>query len=119
MGILEKLFELHFHSPAERVQPIQGQLGGSGRQIVRLANNRFSAIGIHHGVREEFGAHEQRAIGRNLEAKYQWEQVLSLKPDSDLVTTIETKLKSGLADSPETKAANRTGALAPGQKVAE
>ncbi len=56
-------------------------------------------------------------IGRNLEARYQWQQVLSLKPDSDLVTSIETKLKSGLPDSPETKAANRTGA--PGQKVAE
>src|SRR2546421_13020879 len=53
MGILEKLFERHFHSQAERVQPIQGQLGGSGRQIIRLANNSFSAIGVHYEVREE------------------------------------------------------------------
>ena len=56
-------------------------------------------------------------IGRTLEAKYQWQQVLSLKPDSDLVAEIEHKLKSGLPDSLETKAANR--AVPPRQKVAE
>jgi len=56
MGILEKLFERHFHTPAERVEPIQGQLGGSGRQIIRLANAGFSAIGIQHPVREENAA---------------------------------------------------------------
>jgi aminoglycoside/choline kinase family phosphotransferase len=53
MGILEQLFERHFHSQPERVQAIQGQLGGSGRQIIRLSNNRHSVIGIQHGVREE------------------------------------------------------------------
>jgi len=36
MDILKKLFEQHFHSPAERVQPLQGELGGSGRKIIRL-----------------------------------------------------------------------------------
>ena len=36
MDVLKKLFEQHFHSPVERVQPLQGQLGGSGRKIVRL-----------------------------------------------------------------------------------
>jgi len=53
MGILEKLFEQHFHSPAERVKAIQGELGGSGRQIIRLSGGTHSAIGIQHGVREE------------------------------------------------------------------
>ncbi len=53
MDVLKQLFELHFHSPAERVQPLQGQLGGSGRKIVRLANAKVSAIGILYGVREE------------------------------------------------------------------
>jgi aminoglycoside/choline kinase family phosphotransferase len=53
MDVLNELFEQHFHSPAGRVQPLQGQLGGSGRKIIRLANDRFSAIGILHGVREE------------------------------------------------------------------
>ncbi len=56
MGILETLFEKHFRSPAERVHSIQGQLGGSGRHIIRLANGKFSAIGILHGVREENAA---------------------------------------------------------------
>ena len=46
MDILKQLFERHFNSPAERVQPLQGQLGGSGRKIVRLANEKASAIGI-------------------------------------------------------------------------
>jgi aminoglycoside/choline kinase family phosphotransferase len=53
MDVLKKLFEQHFHSPAARVQPLQGQLGGSGRQIIRLANEISSAIGILYGVHEE------------------------------------------------------------------
>ena len=56
MDILKQLFERHFHSPAERVQPLQGQLGGSGRKIVRLANEKVSAIGILYDVREENAA---------------------------------------------------------------
>src|SRR6266849_6298145 len=56
MDVLEKLFEQHFHTPVERVQPLQGQLGGSGRRIIRLASEKFSAIGIRHEVREENAA---------------------------------------------------------------
>ena len=36
--------------------PLQGELGGSGRKIIRLANERSSAIGILYGVREENAA---------------------------------------------------------------
>ncbi len=53
MDILKQLFEQHFHSTVERVQPLQGQLGGSGRKIIRLAGEKISAIGILHDVREE------------------------------------------------------------------
>jgi aminoglycoside/choline kinase family phosphotransferase len=53
MDVLKKLFEQHFHSPVGRVQPLQGQLGGSGRKIVRLANEEASAIGVLYDVREE------------------------------------------------------------------
>src|SRR6266403_6144625 len=53
MDVLKQLFERHFHSPAERVQPLLGQLGGSGRKIVRLANEKVTAIGILYDVREE------------------------------------------------------------------
>src|SRR6266850_1271429 len=53
MDILKKLFEQHFHLPVEQVQPLQGQLGGSGRNIIRLAGGKFSAIGILYGVLEE------------------------------------------------------------------
>jgi len=56
MDILPKLFEEHFHRPVERVQPLQGQLGGSGRNIVRLSSGEFSAIGILYDVREENAA---------------------------------------------------------------
>ena len=56
MAILEQLFERHFHAPATRVQALQGQLGGSGRSIIRLANNNHTAIGILHSVREENAA---------------------------------------------------------------
>src|SRR5271166_5666251 len=53
MDVLQKLFEQRIHTPAARIQPLQGELGGSGRKIVRLANDQVSAIGILYGVREE------------------------------------------------------------------
>jgi len=53
MDVLKKLFEQHFQSPVVRVQPLQGQLGGSGRRIIRLAGKDLSAIGILYDVREE------------------------------------------------------------------
>src|SRR2546430_4876364 len=56
MDLLKSLFERHFHAPADRVQPLQGELGGSGRKIIRLSNERASAIGILYGVREENAA---------------------------------------------------------------
>jgi aminoglycoside/choline kinase family phosphotransferase len=56
MDLLKELFEQHFHSPPDRVLPLQGELGGSGRKIIRLANEKASAIGILYGVREENAA---------------------------------------------------------------
>ena len=56
MNVLKKLFEQHFRSPVERVQPLQGQLGGSGRKIIRLTGGEFSAIGVLYDVREENAA---------------------------------------------------------------
>src|ERR1700722_7349804 len=60
INILKHLFEQHFHAPPERVQPLQGQLGGSGPVIVRLETggksyfqSSHSAIGILDDVREE------------------------------------------------------------------
>jgi len=53
MDVLNRLFEKHFHSPVVRVQPLQGQLGGSGRKIIRLAGEEVSAVGILYDVREE------------------------------------------------------------------
>src|SRR5580692_5238844 len=53
MEVLSRLFERHFHSPVARAEPLQGQLGGSGRKIIRLASGNISAIGILYDVREE------------------------------------------------------------------
>lgn len=53
MDILKKLFEEHYGFPPTEAKPIQGQLGGSGRIIVRLAGSGISAIGILSTVREE------------------------------------------------------------------
>ena len=53
MDVLSRLFQQYFHLPVERVQPLQGQLGGSGRKIIRLANNQVSAVGVLYDVREE------------------------------------------------------------------
>jgi len=56
MDVLNRLFEEHFHSPVVRVQPLQGKLGGSGRQIIRLAGEKATAVGILYNVREENAA---------------------------------------------------------------
>jgi aminoglycoside/choline kinase family phosphotransferase len=53
MDVLQQLFEQRFGSPVTRVQPLQGQLSASGRRIIRLANDKISAIGILYEVREE------------------------------------------------------------------
>jgi aminoglycoside/choline kinase family phosphotransferase len=53
MEILKRLFEQRFSVPAERVEPLQGKLGGSGRAIVRVSGGGISAIGILYSVREE------------------------------------------------------------------
>src|SRR5450755_102447 len=50
------MFEEHFGLPVTRVQPLQGELGGSGRQIIRLSGATSAAIGIVYGVREENAA---------------------------------------------------------------
>src|SRR6266851_1215303 len=56
LDVLKKLFEQHFQAPPERVQPLQGELGGSGRKIIRFSNEKHHAIGILYGVREENAA---------------------------------------------------------------
>jgi len=62
MDILANLFEQHFRVPVAEVKPLQGQLGGSGRRIVRLVGKapngkpsprQARAVGILYGVREE------------------------------------------------------------------
>jgi aminoglycoside/choline kinase family phosphotransferase len=53
MDVLKRLFEQKFRVPAEQARPLQGQLGGSGRAIVRLSGGGFRAIGIQYAVREE------------------------------------------------------------------
>lgn len=53
MEVLQNLFERHFHTPAARIHPLQGHLGGSGRNIIRLSSDQASAIGILYNVREE------------------------------------------------------------------
>jgi aminoglycoside/choline kinase family phosphotransferase len=56
MDVLKQLFQRYFRLPVERVEPLQGALGGSGRNIFRLAHQDRSAVGILYGVREENAA---------------------------------------------------------------
>src|ERR1035438_8416088 len=53
MDILNQLFEQHFHTPVDKAEPLHGHLGASGRNILRLASEKFSAIGVRYNVREE------------------------------------------------------------------
>src|SRR5215469_14586059 len=56
LDVLARLFEQHFGVPPEHVKSLQGELGGSGRNIVRLTRGGSSAIGILYPVREENAA---------------------------------------------------------------
>ncbi|MGB2624165.1 MAG: RNase adapter RapZ [Candidatus Acidiferrum sp.] len=56
IDILKSLFEQHFHATVDHVQPLQGELGGSGRKIIRLIAGPRTAIGILYNVREENAA---------------------------------------------------------------
>jgi hypothetical protein len=53
MDVLKQLFEKHFRLAVEHIQPLQGELGGSGRNIIRLSAGKTSAIGVLYSVREE------------------------------------------------------------------
>jgi aminoglycoside/choline kinase family phosphotransferase len=53
MDVLQKLFEQYFRVPPKSVHPLQGELGGSGRKIIRLSSDKLSAIGILYDVHEE------------------------------------------------------------------
>lgn len=53
MDVLKQLYESHFQSPVLSVVPLQGELGGSGRRIIRLSGQPGTAIGILYDVREE------------------------------------------------------------------
>src|ERR1700691_3410755 len=53
MDVLKKLFEQRFQTPPDRIHALQGELGGSGRKIIRLGSAQVNAIGILYGVREE------------------------------------------------------------------
>ena len=53
MDVLKQLYESHFQSPVLSIVPLQGELGGSGRRIIRLSGQPGTAIGILYDVREE------------------------------------------------------------------
>ena len=53
MDVLKQLYDQYFRVPVVRVQPLEGQLGGSERRIIRLASENLSAIGVLYHVREE------------------------------------------------------------------
>lgn len=53
IDVLKTLFEQHFRLPVALVHPLQGELGGSGRNIIRLSHQDRSAVGILYEVREE------------------------------------------------------------------
>src|SRR5207302_2248629 len=56
LELLKNLFEQHFHAPPESILPLQGELVGSGRKIIRLVNKKHRAIGILYSIREENAA---------------------------------------------------------------
>jgi aminoglycoside/choline kinase family phosphotransferase len=116
MDVLIRLFEQHFHSPADNVKPLHGQLGGSGRAIVRLSRGENRAIGILYPVREEnvafleFSKHFRRH-GLPVPEIYAEDLSLGAYLEEDLgdITLFDflTKNRSGDAIAPEVVEAYR------------
>jgi aminoglycoside/choline kinase family phosphotransferase len=63
IDVLKGLFEQHFHAQPERVQPLQGQLGGSGRVIVRLSGGEQNKARLTSGGQSDAQDNAQSAIG--------------------------------------------------------
>ena len=42
-------------------------------------------------------------IGRKIEARFQWQRALVLKPDADRIQDIQNKIDNGLPDAPPVK----------------
>ena len=53
MDVLKRLFEKRFHAEVEKIEPLQGKLGGSGRAILRMHGGGFVAIGVVYSVLDE------------------------------------------------------------------
>ena len=53
MDDLRTLFEQKFGSSVTRIDPVEGDLGGSARKIIRLTADALTAIGVFYEVREE------------------------------------------------------------------
>ncbi len=53
MDVLAQLFEGHFRTPVNKAEPLRGELGASGRRMVRLTGGKVTAIGVRYDVREE------------------------------------------------------------------
>lgn len=53
MDVLKELFQQRFGAAVDRVEPLQGHLGASGRNIIRLSGGGHTAIGVLYDVREE------------------------------------------------------------------
>ena len=109
MDILKNLFEQHFGQPVDHVQPVQGELGGSGRKIIRLRGGRETAIGILYGVREEnvafleFSRHFRKhglpvpeIYGENLDQGAYLEEDLG---DTSLFELLSKNRKGGTVDA--------------------
>lgn len=123
LDVLRELFEKHFGVAADHVRPLQGELGGSGRLIVRLVTGDARAIGILYPVREEnlafleFSKHFRR---HGLPVPEIYEQDLSrdayLEEDLGDTTLFEflAKHRHGTAIGPEAiEAYRRTVAVLP------
>jgi len=116
MEALKRLFVRHYGFAAEEVKPLQGQLGGSGRAIVRLSGQGIGAIGVVGPVRQEnvafldFSRHFRRhglpvpeIYAEDLSAGAYLEEDLG---DTTLFDFL-TSHRSGDAIEPETVAAYR------------
>lgn len=72
---------------------------GEYPRAVELLERAVALLSTDWTINDHLGDAYWR-VGRKIEARYQWQRALTLKPDADKVKSVEDKIANGLTDEP-------------------
>jgi len=92
-----RAFARVFRHNCEKLGRANYRLGDMPR-AVDLLERAVALVSTDWTVNDHLGDAYWR-VGRKLEAKFQWQRALTLKPDADKVAEIENKINNGLPET--------------------